>query len=401
MNPTQGGPTGQTTTQPSPMGDALSASLRDILAGMAMGNTPNESVAYGGRMLALNGRQREKTQLAQAQQNKTFQFFKSQGLDDNTASYLVSDPAAGRAFFAEKQKKGEVNWQKQDLSDGTSWMIDMNDPSRRNKLSDPKPPTPSFGDIGNDPATGQPRKGFIDPRNREVEPYTPPAADTGVPSVIPPAPSGVDPKVWREQQSKRVSEEALPASVDVTSGLRKEVQSLPSYKNITQAAPVYKSMLEAANRDTRAADVNMIYGLAKIMDPTSVVRESEMTVAQAIATMPQQLQAAVTSQIAGSGRLSPEVRAAIMQEAHGRMGAYQGMFDQDAQMYRGIAQRGRINEADVLPSFGPFDEYKAPPSTAVASSTSGPIRVRSPDEARRLPKGTKIILPDGSPGVVP
>jgi hypothetical protein len=158
-------------------------------------------------------------------------------------------------------------------------------------------------------------------------------------------------------------------------------------------------MLEAANRDTRAADVNMIYGLAKIMDPTSVVRESEMTVAQAIATMPQQLQAAVTSQIAGTGRLTPEIRAAIMQEAHGRMQSYQGMFDQDAGMYRGIAKRGRMNEADVLPSFGPFDEYKAPqPSVAVAAA---PIRVQTPDEARRLPKGTKIILPDGSAGVVP
>jgi hypothetical protein len=29
-------------------------------------------------------------------------------------------------------------------------------------------------------------------------------------------------------------------------------------------------------------------------------------------------------------------------------------------MYRGIAQRGRMNEADVLPTFGPFEEFKAP-----------------------------------------
>lgn len=29
------------------------------------------------------------------------------------------------------------------------------------------------------------------------------------------------------------------------------------------------------------------------------------------------------------------------------------------------------------------------------------VRVNTPDEARRLPSGTKIVLPDGSPGVVP
>ncbi|QLP96452.1 MAG: hypothetical protein HZY79_02215 [Rhodoblastus sp.] len=29
------------------------------------------------------------------------------------------------------------------------------------------------------------------------------------------------------------------------------------------------------------------------------------------------------------------------------------------------------------------------------------IRVSTPEEARRLPKGTRIILPDGTPGVVP
>lgn len=34
-------------------------------------------------------------------------------------------------------------------------------------------------------------------------------------------------------------------------------------------------------------------------------------------------------------------------------------------------------------------------------SGGGPVRVRSPEEARRLPSGTQIILPDGSPGTVP
>jgi hypothetical protein len=226
---------------------------------------------------------------------------------------------------------------------------------------------PSFAKVGTDPVTGQDVMGFVDATGRKVEEYKPAAAQPAQPSTIPPPPAGVDPKVWREAQSKRAAEEGMPASGESTSKLRNEIQGLPSYKNVAQAAPVYKSMLDAAGRDNRAADVNMIYGMAKIMDPGSVVRESEMSIAQAIATMPQQLQAAIKSQMTGDGRLTPELRQAIMQEARSRITAYQGMFDQDASMYRGIAQRNRMNEADVLPTFGPFDEYKPAPAAGAAA----------------------------------
>lgn len=229
---------------------------------------------------------------------------------------------------------------------------------------------PTYGELYTDPDTGQPVRGWIDATRRETTPVGAPPRTDGQPSVIPPVPTGVDPKVWREAHSKRQTSESMPASSEDATKLRKEVQDLPSYKNLAQSAPVYKSMVEAAGRDNRAADVNLIYGMAKLMDPGSVVRESEMTIAQAIATMPQNIQAQVKSQLTATGRLDSAVRAGIMQEAHSRVRAYQAMFDQDTGMYRGIAQRGRMLEADVLPTFGPFDEYKAPvaavPPDAVA-----------------------------------
>lgn len=56
-------------------------------------------------------------------------------------------------------------------------------------------------------------------------------------------------------------------------------------------------------------------------------------------------------------------------------------------------------------STSPDTEIKKAPAPTVqpppANTPPGPVRVRSPDEARRLPRGTPIILPDGSPGVVP
>jgi hypothetical protein len=223
---------------------------------------------------------------------------------------------------------------------------------------------PEFGVIGKD-EFGNEQYGWRDPRTQSTTPAAKPQATTPAqPSTIPAAPPGVDPKVWREGQSKRATEEGMPASGDVTSKLRNEIQGLPSYKNLAQAAPVYRAMNEAAGRDNRAADLNLIYGFGKIMDPGSVVRESEMTMAEKINTLPQYLRATAESQLSGSGRLSPEVRAQILAEAHTRIQSYKGMFDQDAGMYRGIAKRGRMNEEDVIPNFGEFTPWTPPKTSA-------------------------------------
>lgn len=206
----------------------------------------------------------------------------------------------------------------------------LNREKERAKLNEPE-----YGVVGRD-QYGYDRRGWIDKRNRTVTPTSP----------------------------------EIPSFVD-TKKLRDEVRDLPSYKNLAQAAPVYKSMFDAAGRDNRAADVNLIYGLGKIMDPGSVVRESEMTIAQAVATLPQQLQSSIMSQLNSTGRLSPEVRASIMREAHSRVGAYQGTFDTDMGMYRGIAQSGQFNPAHVIPTFGPFDQFQAAPPPAETPPPAG------------------------------
>lgn len=192
--------------------ESLTPTLRDLMAGLAMGTTPQESMAMAGRMMAFNAPKREERQRVQQQRNHTVEWLQSQGVDAGTASYLAADPAALRAYFAERQKKGEVNWQKQDLSDGTSWMIDMNDPERRKQLSGPKPKEPSYG-VVNEDQFGQKQYGWIDPSSRTATPAHPatPASPQatgaatfderfGASHAIPP---GADPKEWRKLQTKK------------------------------------------------------------------------------------------------------------------------------------------------------------------------------------------------------
>jgi flagellum-specific peptidoglycan hydrolase FlgJ len=52
----------------------------------------------------------------------------------------------------------------------------------------------------------------------------------------------------------------------------------------------------------------------------------------------------------------------------------------------------------LIRSLGPKSDQGGAPA---GSPTAEPVRVSSPEEARKLPKGTPIILPDGTPGVVP
>ena len=49
-------------------------------------------------------------------------------------------------------------------------------------------------------------------------------------------------------------------------------------------------MINSAQKNTAASDLDFVYGIAKIFDPESVVREGEMKLAAGAQSIPQQLQ---------------------------------------------------------------------------------------------------------------
>jgi hypothetical protein len=167
--------------------------------------------------------------------------------------------------------------------------------------------------------------------------------------------ASVTAKTYAERDAKN----AMPGSFEDATKLRADVRSLPSYKNISEAAPIYKTMLETAGRDSKASDLNLVYGLGKIFDPGSVVREGEMVMVKNTASLPDWLVGSINS-LNGGARLQPETRKAILAEAHSRMNSYAQMYEQETGMYRGIAESNRINPDHVIGKFGPFEPWAGP-----------------------------------------
>lgn len=181
---------------------------------------------------------------------------------------------------------------------------------------------------------------------------------------------------------------SVPPKFDDISGLRKEIQQLPSYKNLSQALPIYKSMAETAGRNSKAFDLNLVYGLGKIMDPTSVVREGEMVMVKNTASLPDWFQGAIAS-LNGGAALTPETREAIMREAYGRVQGYDSAFKQDATQYQGIVERNKFNPADVIPDFGTYEPWKPAPAGGASPAADIPPAPTGVD-----PEDWKYLTPE-------
>lgn len=129
--------------------------------------------------------------------------------------------------------------------------------------------------------------------------------------------------------------------------LRDDFNALPTVKAYRDTIPVYQSMQEAAGRDSKAADLNLVYGLAKIMDPNSVVREGEMVMVNNTSSLPDWLVGTING-LNGGQRLQPETRKNIMQEAGSRVGSYKAAHDYYAEQFGQMADRAGLNRRDVL-----------------------------------------------------
>jgi hypothetical protein len=118
--------------------------------------------------------------------------------------------------------------------------------------------------------------------------------------------------------------------------LRSQYQGLPEVRNYQSVAPMVQSALHAAPGG--AGDLNIVYGFAKVMDPGSVVRESEVQMSQGTGSLGEQINGWV-QRIRTGGSLPPSVRQRLLHEIQTRAESYRAPYQQFRKQYWQNAER--------------------------------------------------------------
>jgi hypothetical protein len=176
-------------------------------------------------------------------------------------------------------------------------------------------------------------------------------------------------------------------------GLRKEITNLDSYSNMANAEPMWVSMQDANKRDTPQADLNMVIALAKLFDPTSVVRTEEGEMVRQTGGIPSEL-VGYFKMLTGdpTARLAPDVRKGMMQEAHSRMSAYDQAWKRDRTRYEDIVTAAGLDPEQMLPTFADV--------TGPAEEEPPPASVETEGTPTKEPEGTEGTGSDGKDYIV-
>lgn len=202
---------------------------------------------------------------------------------------------------------------------------------------------------------------------------------------------GGDYRAQRDQQLKQPQE-----TIQNEQKARAEFDNLQPVKDYRKAATVFRSAANDYKTNTAAADLNLIYGFATMMDPGSVVREGEMTMVRGTSSIADQARGLI-AQLEGKGRLSAEARANLMDQMASRYDSLKGVHDQLAEGIGNMAQRSGMNRENVVVPLSPVEYQRSGGGQrSGATDSSQPI---SPEEAAKLPAGTRFIGMDGKPRV--
>ncbi len=154
-------------------------------------------------------------------------------------------------------------------------------------------------------------------------------------------------------------------------------------KNYQTVLPVMESMKKAANDNSRAAALNMVYAFAKIMDPGSVVREGEQVLVQGTGAV----QDAVTnllSKIEGGQPLTMQTRQELLAQAQSRVDQLKGIYDN--------AQTFYANKATSL-GFKPQDVFYDLPAPSAAGGPGGAARQYGSGVVKQLDSNGNPVNP--------
>jgi hypothetical protein len=178
--------------------------------------------------------------------------------------------------------------------------------------------------------------------------------------------------------------------------IRDDVLKTQEFKDYLSAVPSYNTIVRAATMPpSNATDLNIIYGIAKLFDPGSVVREGELQLASSTGTVGQRLSAMYSKLFNDQGTLDPEARANLVEQARVRMGEYKQNKDVVANYYGNtVAPSQKVAPELAVPPVPEMLDFKRE-DIVKAAGRGGPragSRTAAPTATAPRPRSTDDIL---------
>jgi hypothetical protein len=186
----------------------------------------------------------------------------------------------------------------------------------------------------------------------------------------------------------------------VANTLRDERNAQINIKNLNSTIGIYNGILKSASRNDTAGDIALTYGIAKIMDPQSAVREGEYATIAGSQAIPDIIKG-YAQYLAGGNKLTPESRQRLLNIARDRMIAYRDAAGPENERYAGLAKAFRLDPSLVtadLPSVADVPTLVKPTPRAPGKGNPLPtVGTRIPDVSglQGLPDGTIVRGDDG------
>lgn len=176
--------------------------------------------------------------------------------------------------------------------------------------------------------------------------------------------------------------------------LRTQYMGHPQTKAIDEQLSVYRQIPNAPADGT--GDATLVYGLAKMYDPSGRVTDADSKMAASTGGKPGELLGWVQT-LEGGGSLTPKVRAQIKKEAKRIMGEKLGGHKRIQEFYGTRASKAGADPADVVAPIN-LDEFE--PTGSGGRQSGGVDLTKAPPDRREVrdKKGKLLgyINPDGS-----
>jgi len=122
-------------------------------------------------------------------------------------------------------------------------------------------------------------------------------------------------------------------------------------KDFRDSTAAYKRVIASAREPSAAGDLSLIFNYMKVLDPRSVVRESEFAQAAMAGAYPERIKAAV-QRVATGQRLSPAMRADFVKRSRKLYVEAETGYKKTRAEYEKMAKYFKLDPNSIFPTFG-------------------------------------------------